>query len=64
MSITRCLAALSVAAVLGGCASIAGSVRPAGQSTQIIAAEEVALLRLVEKVDAAALAHEVVEFGR
>ena len=58
MSIARCLAALSLAAVLGGCASIAGGSHSAAASAQVVAADEVALLRLAEKVEAASLEHD------
>jgi hypothetical protein len=57
MSIARCLFALVIAAVLGGCASVgAGAMHGADVSGPISAAEEVALLRLAEKVEAAAVA--------
>ena len=58
MSIARCLAALSLAAVLGGCASVVGASRSVGESAQVVAADEVALLRLAEKVEAASLEHD------
>ena len=58
MSIARCLAALSLAAVIGGCASVAGGSRSMGESARIVAADEVALLRLAEKVEAASLEYD------
>jgi len=64
MSIARCLAALALAAVLGGCASVVGTVRSAGRAAQVVAEDEVALLRLAEKVEAASLEHDSMELGR
>ena len=64
MSIARCLAALSLAAVLGGCASVAGAARSGHERAMLTAAEEIALLRLVEKVEAASLEHDSIEIGR
>lgn len=57
MTIARCFTALLVAASIGGCASIgAGAGRVADESRSIGAEEDLALLRLAEKVEAAALA--------
>ena len=57
MSIARCLTALVVAASIGGCASVGlGAGRVADETPSIDAQEELALLRLAEKVEAAALA--------
>ena len=55
MMIRRSAIALLAAAVLGGCASIAaGSGSVADDPVRDQAAEELALLRLAEKVEAAA----------
>ena len=55
MTIRRSAIALLAAAVLGGCASIAAGSGPmADDAAPDQAAEELALLRLAEKVDAAA----------
>lgn len=56
MSIARCLVGLVIVASIGGCVSIRGGVgRVENDSRAIGAVEELALLRLAEKVEAAAL---------
>ena len=57
MSIARCLIALFVVALIGGCASVGVGARPVAEETPSTGAQdELALLRLAEKVEAAALA--------
>jgi uncharacterized protein YceK len=57
MSIARCVVALLVVALIGGCASVrVGASRAADETSSIGAQEELALLRLAEKVEAAGLA--------
>jgi hypothetical protein len=65
MSIARCLTAFLVVALIGGCASVgAGAgMRVAADPTAITAAEEIALLRLAEKVEAASLG-DLIEFAQ
>jgi hypothetical protein len=54
-TIARCFAALVLVASIGGCASIgARTERVVDRASSVGASEELALLRLAEKVDAAA----------
>ena len=56
MSIARCLTALLVVALIGGCASVGmGAGREADETPSTGAQDELALLRLAEKVEAAGL---------
>ena len=56
MSIARCLTVLLVAASIGGCASIGTANGRGAEATGFAGAdEELALLRLADKVEAAAL---------
>ena len=65
MSLARCVTALLVAAALGGCASLgAGAPRATPASESISAAEELALLRLAEKVERAALEADVLQYAQ
>ena len=59
MSIARCLIALFVVAFIGGCASVGiGARRAADETPSTGAQDQLALLRLAEKVEAAALASQ------
>lgn len=62
MTIARCLAALLLAGSIGGCASVGARARPlAVESPSLGAEDDLALLRLVEYVEAAALARSVTD---
>jgi hypothetical protein len=65
MSIARCLTALLVVAALGGCASIGvGATGAIRGSEPMSAAEELALLRLADKVERAALEADVLAYAQ
>ena len=56
MSTTRCIAALVLAASLGGCASVGAGVARVSPAPSALGAEDALdLLRLVEEVEAASI---------
>jgi hypothetical protein len=65
MSIARSLPALLLVATIGGCASVGARTRTPAKSeaATMSTADEIALLRLAGKVEEAALAHDVLEYG-